>query len=116
MKPFRKTFSKEQRIQEYRKIREKYPDRIPVVIDPQGDLFLRRRKFLVEHNMLFANLIYVIRQKLNVKPNESLFFLYEGCIPCHTHTIGQIFNERVSCDGFVVLTVAKENTFGTLCA
>ncbi len=112
MKPFRKAFSKEQRIQEYRNIREKYPDRVPVIIDPQGDLFLRKRKFLVEHDMLFSNLIYVIRQRLNVKPNESLFFFYENTIPCPTHTIGQILNERVSCDGFVVLAVAKENTFG----
>ena len=112
-KKFRDRFTKEQRLNEYKKIREKYPDRVPVIIDIEGrGLYLKRRKYLVEHEMLFANFVHVIRQRLCVSPNESLFFLYENSIPCHSHTIGRVFNERVSCDGFLVLTVSKENTFG----
>lgn len=112
---FRDRFTKEQRQQEYKNIREHYPDRIPVIIDIEGGgLYLKRRKYLVERDMLFANFAHVIRQRLCVSPNESLFFFYENTIPCQSHTLGQIFNEHgVSCDGFFVLTVAKENTFGS---
>lgn len=114
MKKFRDTYPKNQRQKEFKSIRAKYPNRIPVIIDPEGDLRIDKRKYLVEYDMVFANFIYVVRQKLKVKANESLFFLYEGKIPCQSHTIGQIFNEGpVSSDGFLVLSVARENTFGT---
>jgi len=112
-KKFRKTESKEKRLAEIKRINEKYPDRIPVVIDIEGGgLHLPRRKYLVERDMLFINFAHVIRQRLKISPNESLFFFCEGCIPQQTHTLQQIFNERGSEDGFLVLTIMKENTFG----
>jgi hypothetical protein len=112
-KKFRKKFSKEERQAECKRIEEKFPDRIPLVIDIEGGgLHLPRRKYLVERDMLFINFAHVIRQRLKVGPNESLFFFCEGCIPQQTHTLQQIFKERGSEDGFLVLTIMKENTFG----
>jgi len=114
MKKFRKLYTKEQRKKEFQKIHEKYPDRIPIIVDIEntGELFLKKRKFLVERDMLFINFIHIVRKMLKVSPNESLFFLYEGTIPVQTHSLAQIYGERKSEDGFMVLTVAKENTFG----
>lgn len=115
-KKFRKTFSKEERQAEFKRIVAKFPDRIPVVIDIEGaGLLLKKRKYLVERDMLFINFAHVIRQRLKISPNESLFFFYENSIPPQTHTLQQLFNERVSEDGFLVLTIMKENTFGTKC-
>ena len=114
MKKFRKLYTIEQRKKEFKKINEKYPERIPIVVDIENgkELFLKRRKFLVERDMIFINFVHIVRKMLKVSPNESLFFLYEGIIPPQTHTLGQIYGERKSEDGFMVLTVAKENTFG----
>lgn len=112
-KKFRKKFSKEVRQAEFQNIVEKFPDRIPVVIDIEGGgLHLPRRKYLVERDMLFINFAHIIRQRLKVSPNESLFFFCENSIPQQTHTIQQVFNEKKSEDGFLVLTIMKENTFG----
>ena len=113
-KKFRKNFSKEERQDECKRILEKFPDRIPVVIDIEGGgLHLPRRKYLVERDMLFINFAHIIRQRLKVSPNESLFFFCENSIPQQTHTIQQVFNEKKSEDGFLVLTIMKENTFGS---
>jgi GABA(A) receptor-associated protein len=113
MKNFRTLHTREQRLNEFKRIIQKYPDRIPVVINIVGEgLILNKRKYLVEMDMLMIHFQHTIRQRLKVGPNESIFFFYENTIPNPTQTLGQIYKEGPSEDGFMVLTLAKENTFG----
>jgi len=113
MKKFRTLHTREKRLNEFKRIISKYPSRIPIVIDIEGpELILDKRKYLAEMDMLMLNFQHTIRQRLKVGPNESLFFFYENRIPNPTQTLGQIYKEAPSQDGFMVLTVAKENTFG----
>lgn len=113
MKKFRTLHTREHRLNEFKRIIQKYPDRIPVVIDIEGPgLILDKRKYLAEADMLMVYFQHTIRKRLKVGPNESLFFFYENTIPNPTHSLAQIYDEIPSQDGFMVLTVAKENTFG----
>jgi len=113
MKKFRTLHTREQRLKEFKRIISKHPDRIPIVIDIEGPgLILDKRKYLAETGMFMVYFQHTIRQRLKVGPNESLFFFYENRIPNPTQTLGQIYKEAPTEDGFMVLTVAKENTFG----
>lgn len=113
MKKFRTLHTREQRLNEFKRIIQKYPDRIPIVIDIEGQgLHLDKRKYLAQAEMLMVYFQHTIRKRLKVGPNESLFFFYENTIPNPTQTLGQIYKERPTEDGYMVLTVAKENTFG----
>lgn len=110
---FRSTFTREQRLNEFKRIISKHPDRIPIVIDIESKgLHLKKRKYLAPSDMLFCQFQHIIRQQLKVSPNESLFFFYDWSIPSPTHTLAQVYKERPSEDGFMVLKVSKENTFG----
>jgi GABA(A) receptor-associated protein len=113
MKNFRTLHTREQRLIEFKRLFSKYPSRIPIVIDIEGQgLILDKRKYLAEADMFMMYFQHTIRQRLKVGPNESLFFFYENIIPNPTQTLGQIYGEHKSEDGFMVLTVAKENVFG----
>jgi len=112
-KKFRSTYSKEHRLNEFKQLTIKYPKRIPIVIDLESkDLVLNKRKYLAESEMLFCQFQHVIRQQMNIGPNDSLFFFYGWTIPCPTHSLAQIYKQHPTEDGFMVIKVAKENTFG----
>jgi hypothetical protein len=86
---------------------------MPIIIDLESkELVLKKRKYLAPLDMLFVQFQHTIRQQLKVSPTESLFFFYEWSIPNPTHTIAQVYKEHPSEDGFMVLKVSKENTFG----
>ena len=97
------------------KIKEKYPDKVPVIIrEIHPDLELSRRKYLVPKDITYGQLLYTIRSKMrNLQPSEALYLLAgkkHAFVPI-TKTIGSTFQEYNE-DGFILLTVTKESTFG----
>ena len=100
---------------EFNRLRTKYPDRIPVIIESE---LLTKNKFLVPLDLHVSQLQFVVRKKLKkVYENESIFLFFRKgkkslLKPSH-QTIENIFNECVpNLDGFLYVDLQKENTFG----
>lgn len=90
------------------KLREKYPNRIPVVVNTTGDLVINRSKYLVPDDLTLGEFTIVLRKRINIKACEAIYMFINGKIyPSNMH-LKTICGEN-NC---ISISVAKESTFG----
>ncbi len=103
----------------YHSLIKQYDDRIPVIVErhPGSTLpSLERRKYLVPHNMNIVNFTNVIKGRLTLACEKSLF-LYAtktGTILTPGDTLmSELYNKlRDTEDGFLYITYRDEDTMG----
>jgi GABA(A) receptor-associated protein len=105
----------QQRYDESKRMRTKYPDRCCVVVgrvdnSPIPDI--DRHKFLVPRDLSVGQFMYVVRQRIRLRPEQSIFMFAGNSIPPVGATISTIYHEYADSDGFLYFTYAGENTFG----
>ena len=111
---FRSNHAFEKRLNESKRILEKYPDRVPVICEriatniPQVD----RKKYLCPGDLSLANFMYVIRKRMNLSPEKSLYlFVNDKMIPCSS-LLASIYDSEKADDGFLYINYGGESTFG----
>uniref|UniRef100_A0A5K3EGH9 Gamma-aminobutyric acid receptor-associated protein-like 2 n=1 Tax=Mesocestoides corti TaxID=53468 RepID=A0A5K3EGH9_MESCO len=112
---FKESHSFDQRVKDATKIRQKYPDRIPVIVErhPGSQINdLDKHKFLVPSEITVAQFMWIIRKRLELSPEKALFLFFDDLVPQASLTIGQLYNERKSDDGFLYAHYSGENSFG----
>lgn len=114
---FREKNSLEKRIQESTRIRDKYPDRIPIICEKRArDTHippLTKYKYLVPADFTVGQFIHVIRKKIELTPEQALFvFLDNNTMPSTHQILGHIYDENRNEDGFLYIIYTGENTFG----
>lgn len=94
------------------KLREKYRDRVPVIINSEK-IQLERTKFLPSKDSTFGQFIaFIIKSYLNVEKKETVLgFVNNKLIPVSS-TLGEIYSEEAHFDGFLYIVLSKENVFG----
>jgi GABA(A) receptor-associated protein len=100
------------------KIRQKYPDRIPIFITKSKDTRDRlpdivRRKFLVPSHFSFGDFIYTIRKWLKLSPEKTVFLFINNIIPSPHSSLSEIYITNKSSDDILYVTYATENAFGS---
>jgi len=97
------------------KIREKYANRIPVLVWAVGKgIDTRKRKFIVPVDITVGQFLYVLKKQItNINSSDGIFlFIYDvNVMPASGDLIHKVYNEH-NVTGFLRLTVMKENTFG----
>jgi GABA(A) receptor-associated protein len=104
----------ESRQQESARIRQKYPDRIPVIVlvAPLSGFTIDKSKYLVPYDLSMGQFIYVIRKRIKLRADESMFiFVDQTLVPTST-LMNQLYSQHKADDGFLYLAVHKENSFG----
>ncbi|XP_046842954.1 autophagy-related protein 8-like [Xenia sp. Carnegie-2017] len=97
------------------KIRTKYPDRIPVVVEkaPKSTIpDIDKRKFLVPNDLTVAQFMYIIRKRIQLAPEKAMFLFVNKVLPTTSSTMGAIYEEHKDEDGFLYIAYSGENTFG----
>ena len=103
------------RISESTRIRKKYPDRIPVIIQRKSSSsapYIAKNKYLVPNDMTVSQLLYSLRIKVKMEPNQALFFFIKDTIPVNSTSMQRVYEEHKSSDGFLYMMYDAENTFG----
>uniref|UniRef100_A0A0B6ZS66 Gamma-aminobutyric acid receptor-associated protein-like 2 n=2 Tax=Arion vulgaris TaxID=1028688 RepID=A0A0B6ZS66_9EUPU len=112
---FKEEHTFEHRKLESGKIRTKYPERIPVIVerDPKSHIIsIDKRKFLVPNDISVAQFMWIIRKRIQL-PSEKAIFLFVGkVLPQSSASMGQIYEEHGDEDGFLYIAYSGENTFG----
>jgi GABA(A) receptor-associated protein len=114
-----KSHSIDSRREESTKIRNKYPDRIPIIVDrheahtPKID----KHKFLCPAHISIAEFQIIIRKRLMLSAEDAIFIFLEGkngnrILPRGISLLSEIYKYNKQDDGFVYLYYAKESTFG----
>ncbi|KAG6506090.1 hypothetical protein ZIOFF_031405 [Zingiber officinale] len=108
---------KERRQAEAARIREKYPDRIPVIVEKaeRSDIpDIDKKKYLVPADLTVGQFVYVVRKRIKLSAEKAIFIFVKNSLPPTAAMMSAIYEENKDEDGFLYMTYSGENTFGSL--
>jgi len=106
----------EKRRAEGEKIRKKYPDRIPVIVEKAPKSRLRdldKKKYLVPSDLTVGQFYFLIRKRIHLRPEDALFFFVNNVIPQTMATMGQLYQDHHEEDLFLYIAYSEESTYGS---
>lgn len=116
-KNYKQQFDFATRKDESDRIRKKYIDRVPVIVEKKEDNQdipdIDKQKFLVPNDLTVGQFIYVIRKRISLEPQKALFcFVKDSTIPSTNSIMSKVYEDNVDEDGFLYVSYTGENTFG----
>ncbi|KAI8474820.1 MAG: autophagy protein Atg8 ubiquitin like-domain-containing protein [Monoraphidium minutum] len=112
---FKQEHSLEKRQAEAARIRDKYPDRIPVIVEKaeKSDIpDIDKKKFLVPADLTVGQFVYVIRKRIKLSPEKAIFVFVKNVLPPTAALMSSVYEDHKDEDGFLYITYSGENTFG----
>ncbi|NP_001238323.1 uncharacterized protein LOC100305892 [Glycine max] len=106
----------ERRQAESARIRDKYPDRIPVIVEKaeRSDIpDIDKKKYLVPADLTVGQFVYVVRRRIKVSAEKAIFVFIYNTLPPTAALMSSIYEENKDDDGFLYMTYSGENTFGS---
>ena len=74
---------------------------------------INKKKYLVPLDLTVGQFIFVIRRRLKLDAAKAIFlFVNNQIIPPSNASLGELYEEYKSEDGFLYMTYSGENTFG----
>ncbi|WMV40176.1 hypothetical protein MTR67_033561 [Solanum verrucosum] len=129
---FKQEHDLEKRRAEASRIREKYTDRIPVIVEkaersdiPNIDKKKKKPyyscfpdwqncRYLVPADLTVGQFVYVIRKRIKLSAEKAIFIFVDNVLPPTGAIMSSIYDEKKDEDGFLYVTYSGENTFGDL--
>lgn len=114
-KSFKDEHAVENRKAEAARIKEKYPDRIPVIVEKaeRSDIpDIDKKKYLVPSDLTMGQFVYVIRKRIKLSPEKAIFIFVKNTLPPTAALMSSIYEDHQDADGFLYITYSAENTFG----
>ncbi|KAF3495519.1 hypothetical protein DY000_02054045 [Brassica cretica] len=132
---FKQEHDLEKRSAEAARIREKYPDRIPlndhlrvmivthfvcvcgiqVIVEKaeKSDIpTIDKKKYLVPADLTVGQFVYVIRKRIKLSADKAIFIFVDNVLPPTGALMSAVYEEKKEEDGFLYVTYSGENTFG----
>ncbi len=102
---------------ECEKVLKKYPDRIPIIIEKDSSSQIKeidKTKFLVPNDLTVQHLIFIIRKRLELSKEASLFMLVNGKTSVTGETgLQEIYEKHKDKeDGYLYIVYTSELTWG----
>ena len=105
-----------ERLKKSQLILEKYPDRVPLIIQPsksdRNAYPIDKSKYITPRDLTLLHLQQIIRKRIHFPPEKALFMFINNKIYPITSMIGPIYDENKDADGFLYISYTFENTFG----
>ena len=107
----------EDRLLESRRIRDKFPGRIPLIAERADRCInipeIDKCKFLAPCDLTIGQFIYIVRRRITLSPEKALFLFISGnVLPTTSMLIGEAYSTYADTDGFLYIRYSGENTFG----
>jgi len=108
----KKTF--DERKYESETILKKHPEKVPVIINECSEEFRDRvkRKMLLQKEMTVTQFMHTLRTKFNIRSEEALLIFVDGIMPTSSTMMIHLYNKHKDKDGFLYISILKENVFG----
>ena len=95
----------------------KHPNYIPVIILPNKDINICKRRFLFPRDNNFGFCLCAVRKHISeIKANEALFFIIDDKLVTMTEFVGSFYDRykigKKPDDAYLYVKIYKENTFG----
>ena len=105
----------EQRQNESTRMREKYPDRIPVIVERNNSCKLPvidKKKYLVPSDLTIGHFTHIVRKRIKLEQTTALFLFINDTIPSTSALMTTIYEHHKNDDGFLYIIYTGENAFG----
>jgi len=107
----------EKRKAEAARIREKFPDRIPIICehtpaDRTGLVNIDKNKYLVPADLTIGQFTHVIRKRIKLQQSHALFLFVNNALPPASALMSQVYKENRDEDGFLYISYSGEDQFG----
>ncbi|XP_030376215.1 gamma-aminobutyric acid receptor-associated protein [Scaptodrosophila lebanonensis] len=112
---YKKDHAFEKRRAEGDKMRRKYPDRVPVIVEKSPKTrhaALDKKKYLVPTDLTVGQFYFLIRKRIQLRPDDALFFFVNNMIPPTSSTMGALYHEHRDKDYFLYMAYSDENVYG----
>lgn len=121
---FRETNTFEERVAEADRILEKYPNKIPIIVELNEKYGwftkteklpnLDKTKYLVPDELKFGQFIQVIRKRIKLDPEKAMFIFVgdSGEIPPSGETLAEVYQKHQDSDKFLYLLITGESIYG----
>tara|TARA_Y100001970_G_C14142689_1_gene808097 strand:- start:639 stop:983 length:345 start_codon:yes stop_codon:yes gene_type:complete len=112
---FKANHNFEDRKKESDKIMNKYPSRIPIIVEKAYKCNLNdidKQKYLAPKDLKMNQFLYVIRKRIQLTPSESIFLMANNQLCPSNSSLIDIYERAADEDGFLYITYTSENTFG----
>lgn len=98
------------------RIRLKYPDRVPVILEKYVNATnapeIDKNKFLVPGDSTVGSFIHIVRRRIKLPEQTALFMYCNSTIPATSELMCMLYDKHKDEDGFLYMVFATENTFG----
>jgi GABA(A) receptor-associated protein len=116
---FKNTVPFDLRKQESLKVLQKYPERIPCIVEKSKNSKLpsiNKKKFLVPVDLTIGQFTYIIRKRFKLSYDKAIFlFLDNSTLVPSSGVMSKIYKDFKDEDGFLYFVIAEELTFGYGC-
>ncbi|KAI3675618.1 hypothetical protein L1987_85209 [Smallanthus sonchifolius] len=97
----------ERRQVEAARIREKYPDRILVIVEKaeRTDIpDIDKKKYLVPADLTVEQFVYVVRKRIKLSAEKAIFIFVKNIMPPTAAMMSAFYEENKDEDGFLYMT------------
>lgn len=105
-----------ERVKKSQIILEKYPDRVPLIIQPSKNdrvsYPIDKSKYITPRDLTLLQLQQIIRKRVKFPAEKALFMFINNKIYPITAVVGTIYDTHKDADGFLYVTYCQESTFG----
>ncbi|CAF0746855.1 unnamed protein product [Didymodactylos carnosus] len=108
---FKTASTLENRRKEGLRIRREYSDRVPTIVEraPHSHIpELTSKKFLVPNDLTVGQFYFLIRKRIQLPPENALFFFVNNTIPQTSMTMGDLYKQHADEDHFLKMTYEKK--------
>jgi len=105
----------EYRKSEADKVRERHPDRLPVIcekVESSNITDLDKNKFLVPSDLTVGQFVLVVRKRVMLEPEKAVFLFIGESVPPNAAQMSDLYAKYKDEDGFLYVKYSGENTFG----
>jgi GABA(A) receptor-associated protein len=105
-----------ERVKKSQIILEKYPDRVPLIIQPskndRDSYPIDKSKYITPRDLTLLQLQQIIRKRVKFPAEKALFMFIKNKIYPISANVGTIYDTNKDPDGFLYVTYCQESTFG----
>jgi len=99
-KEYKATYSLEYRLDQTTRVKNKYPDRLPIFIEARTPNLprLHKPKFLIPTDLNIGHMLYILKKRLNIDSATVMYLYVNGrCIPTADYII-DVYNKYMDPD------------------
>merc|ERR1712224_903701 len=112
---FKQEHAFDKRAGESARIRGKYGDRVPVIVERAGksDIpTLDKKKYLVPADLTVGQFVYVIRKRIKLSAEKAIYIFVNNVLPPTAAFMSALYEEQKDEGGFLYITYSGETTSG----